>query len=464
MRRFLELARSPFARDSAILQSSGIVVAAMQLGSTVALANIIGEEEQGLYFLVMALYGLLFMLLNTGVMQATVVQLAAGSAVADTEKVASWQAFLVKLYLLFGLVIVAVGWWLLPWIADRLLDDVEVGRLALWLTAMPFLELPRVVAQATFQSVRRMDALARLELGTEASRVVAAIGLATWLGDARGPVLGSIVAAAVGSLIAFLMYRRAIREGAHKYPGPGAILAQVRGVPVASGLWLGVRIGAMRSIDALAVTILPPLLIRAAGAIAGRPEVDVRSAVTYFRIAQRVVQVPLMLLQGISRTVMPALSNMAGRKDAAGFRRSFGRVTLASGAISVGGMLLVAFARPLLPWVLDFAQLPETYLEPISSNVTILAIGVSVLGFSSAVEAFYVLSGRLKVAILIAGGAFCVTQPLTFFLAWKYAVTGAAVGVSVSYGASLLHPLYASWFFRSGRGDTLFETPSEEAA
>ncbi len=461
MKRLLRLARTPFARDSAILQGSGLTIAALQLFSTVAMANLIGDVEQGTYFIALAVYGLLFMLMNTGVMQATVVQLASGAAAADTEQVAAWQAFLVKLYLMAGVLLVGVGWFALPWGAEVFLHDREAGELALMLTALPFLELPRVVAQATFQSVRRMQDLAKLELINEVGRVALVVGLAASFGDARGPVLGTTLAGAVGSVVGVVLYRRAAATGEHKFPSIRAILARVRDVPIRRGLWLGVRVGALRSIDAITVQVLPPLIIASAGGLAGRSEDLIKASVAHFRIAQRVVQVPLMLLQGISRTTIPALSQMAGRRDAEGFRRAWYRVTAISGAICVGGMLLVILARPLLPALLDLVHLPETYHGPVSRNIPILAIGAGIVGFSAASEAFYVVADRLRAAIAIAGIMMWPSIGLTYLFSYRLPETGAAWGVTFTYSVAALHVTYALLYFRSSRHATLFQPRRE---
>lgn len=471
MNRLKQLLKTPFARQSAILQGSGLTVAALQLFSTVAIANLIGPVEQGTYFIAVSVYGLLFMLLNTGVVQATVVQLATGMAAADTDQVAAWQAFLVKLYLIGGFLLLGVGWFALPLGADLVLHDRELGELALYLMVLPFLELPRVVAQATFQAVRRMHDLAKLELFTELGRVSLVVGLAYSTGDARGPVIGTALAGLIGSVVGVTLYRKAAKSGEHKLPSIGKILSRVRDVPIRRGLWLGVRVGSLRSIDAITVQIMPPLLIAAAGGVAGRDDELVKATVAHFRIAQRAVQVPLMMLQGISRTTLPALSQMAGRKDAEGFKKAWMRVTAVSGAICVSGMLLVVLARPFLPWLMGVFTLDATYHEPVSNNIPILAIGAAIVGFSTASEAFYVVADRLRVAILIAGIMMWPSMGLTYLLSYHLPATGAAWGIAFTYSVAAMHVTYAYLYFRSGRHATLFQSvpdsgpePDPEAA
>lgn len=464
MNRLKQLLKTPFARQSAILQGSGLTVAALQLFSTVAIANLIGDVEQGTYFIAVAIYGLLFMLMNTGVVQATVVQLASGMAAADTDQVAAWQAFLVKLYLIGGFLLLGVGWFALPLGADVVLHDREAGELALYLMVLPFLELPRVVAQATFQAVRRMHDLAKLELFTEIGRVALVVGLAYSMGDARGPVIGTALAGLVGSVAGVALYRKAAQSGEHKLPSIGKILSRVRDVPIRRGLWLGVRVGSLRSIDAITVQVMPPLIIAAAGGLAGRNEAAIKAAVAHFRIAQRVVQIPLMLLQGISRTTLPALSQMAGRKDAEGFRKAWMRVTAVSGAICVSGMLAVVLARPLLPWLLGLVGLPESYHEPVSNNIPILAIGAAIVGFSTASEAFYVVADRLRIAMLIAGIMMWPSMGLTYLFSYHLPATGAAWGVAFTYSVAAMHVAYAYFYFRSGRHSSLFQSEPDPAA
>ncbi|MEO0652873.1 MAG: hypothetical protein AAFZ65_19520, partial [Planctomycetota bacterium] len=169
----------------------------------------------------------------------------------------------------------------------------------------------------------------------------------------------------------------------------------------------------------------------------------------------------LMLLQGISRTTIPALSQMAGRKDAEGFKRAWFRVTAISGAICVGGMALVILARPLLPRFLALVGLPETYHEPVSQNIPILAIGAGIVGFSAASEAFYVVADRLRAAIAIAGIMMWPSIGLTYLFAYRIPETGAAWGVTFTYSVAAMHVTYAYFYFRSGKHSTLFQSRAE---
>jgi len=421
MRKLLERLRlNSFLKDSAILQFSGGLTALSSLVSVLVLVKVLGAELQGEYITALSLYGLFFMLFNTGVMQATVTQLAANMAQNRPEKIAAWLAFLVKGYAIAGVFLLIVGYFALPRLGDLVAHDRQVGVMAWWLCASPLLELPRVVAAATFQAGRRMKDLALLELTTELGRVIFVCSGAVISGDARGPVIGTIAAAGLGSIVRIVLYRRVARDVDIKLPSPRGILSQVREVPLRQGLRLSIRIGFLRSIDALAFNILPVLFIQTAGRQAGNLRTD--EWVAYFRVAQRVMQIPVVALQGISRTALPALSQIAGRKDMQEFSRTFKRVTLGSGALTIVGVLA---ALVLLPYGVKFIP-DESYQEPVLHLCRILAVGYGIVGFSVAFDSFYIVTDQLRIALRVTALASFISFPALYLLCLYLPGTGAA--------------------------------------
>ena len=131
--------------------------------TTAALALILGAKGQGLYISAIALQALVFFLVNVGVLQATVSQVAAAASRNNEYKSSGWIAFLAKTVAVFGVIIFVIGWFVLPWIGEVVYKDPTVGLWAWWLCAMPLIELPRVVAGAAFQGTRRMLALGQLD-------------------------------------------------------------------------------------------------------------------------------------------------------------------------------------------------------------------------------------------------------------------------------------------------------------
>ena len=107
--------------------------------------------------------------ISTGVVPATVSQIAAANARGNHEKTAGWIAFLAKAVLVFGTIILLVGWFVLPPLGALLYDDKtgnhgrDIGFLAWLLLLEPLFDLPRAVTSTAFQGTRRMRALAQVD-------------------------------------------------------------------------------------------------------------------------------------------------------------------------------------------------------------------------------------------------------------------------------------------------------------
>lgn len=449
---------SRFLRDSAVLQVSQAGIAVSQLLSSVVVATYLGPSLQGEFFTAVSLFGFGFMLLAIGVVQATVSQLAQTISKGQTDKAAAWLAFLVKSYALVGLVTVGAGYFFFPWLGVVITKDPAVGHTigvwAWWLAFTPLLELPRVVAVATFQGARRMADLGRLDFGTELARLVFVSVGAYWTRDPVGPVLGTLAASVAGSIWGTVLYRRMSHGVGHKLPGPREILSRVRDVPLREGLRLGFRIGALRSMDAITLNTLPPLLIQFASKLAGHAEAS--PWVAYFRIAQRFLQVPVMALAAFSKTALPALGAIAARRQAAAFRTAFLRVTVLSG---VGMAAAVGVTYLVLPYVVPLIYKNE-YPDPIVRVAGVLAFGFAFQGFSVAFDSFYIYTQQLRAAFTISVVGTAVAAPGMFALAYFLPETGAAWGIVLCYGWIAVHLVFIALFFRGGGHHRVFAPPS----
>jgi O-antigen/teichoic acid export membrane protein len=436
--KFRRLRESKYVRDTATLQVGSMVTAAGNFASAAALAFLLGPREQGRYYLAIAFYTLLWMVMSQGFVGATVSQVAAANARGLLPKVAAWLGYLAKVYVLLGVVLVALGYFLLPWIALRFHAQVETARWALWLTLTPFLEMPRIVVCAAFQGTRRMVPLRQVENTQEISRVFLVVAGVLVLGTGEGAVLGTLAASALSSIIGVEIYLLARREDPQSLPSPGEIARMVREVPLRTGLSLGTKLGLFRSVDAILREVLPTLLLKSFGT---------EEWIAYLRIAQRILGAPLMFMQGVSRTTLPVLSELAGLKDFDRFRQTFWKACLYSGAfISSGLILAMLFVRPVLR--LTF---PESYWEPVWLISLILLPGYLVVSFSIASDTFYLVSNTLKAGVIICVLGFLVCAAAQTWLAANIRTTGAAWGLSITMCLTSVHFLYAAWWFRRQR-------------
>ncbi|MBL8857745.1 MAG: lipopolysaccharide biosynthesis protein [Planctomycetes bacterium] len=428
--------KNKFFRDAATLQIGSLFNAVGNFASAALLAHFLGAETQGQFYVAVSLYSLLWFLVNQGLLQATVAQVAAANARGQPEKVAAWLAWLLKSNIAFGVVLCAVGFLALPWVATHWLgSSSEVGQWAAWLALSPLLETPRIVACAAMHGTRRMVPFAQTENAQEAMRVFLVVVGALVTNSATGPVVGTLIASLCGSVAALELYRRERKNANSPLPGMRDILAHVRDVPLTLGTALGVKLGIVRNLNALCMEVIPSLLIERFGST---------EWVAYLRIAQRLMRVPLMLMQGINRTSVPAFSELAGLKDVDRLRRVYFKTSFLSGLFISAGVLLV---MPFLGWILRFA-FPSDYVQPVLTTCWILVPGFLVMSFSVANDTFYLITNTLRVAVVISVGAMIPSVIGIAYLAWAYPTTGVAWGLSINMASSSLHIMYAAYYFR----------------
>ncbi|MCC6406863.1 MAG: oligosaccharide flippase family protein [Planctomycetes bacterium] len=441
--KFLERIRHKFVRDALTLQVGAMFNAVGNFVSAALLAHLLGAEVQGKFYVATSLYSLLWFLVNQGLMQATVSQVAAANSRNQPDKVAGWTAWLVKASVVFGLVLAGLGFLTLPFLAEHVLDtDRRVGWWAAWMALSPLLETPRVVACAAMQGTRRMLPFAQTENAQEAIRVFLVIIGALITNSAVGPVIGTLAASALGSVVATELYRRDRRHADSPLPSFAAIRKFVFVAPLLYGARLGVKLGIVRNLNALCMEVVPSLLIERFGS---------SEWVAYMRIAQRLMRVPLMFMQGISRTALPMFSERAALKDIAGLRRAFFKASVVSGLVITLG---IAVVLPFLPWILRLA-FPATYSDPVLTVCLILVPGFIVMSFSIANDTFYLVTNTLRVAVTISVVGMCISVVMLVLLARWNPTTGVAWGLTINMACSSLHLVYAAWYFRKHARESL---------
>ncbi|MFT7485252.1 MAG: O-antigen/teichoic acid export membrane protein [Candidatus Paceibacteria bacterium] len=436
LEKIKRIVKSKFLRDTGTLQAGAMFVSLGNILSAVGLAYLLGPERQGEFYVAISLYSFLWFLVNLGLVQVTVSKVSAALASKDREGAIDWLAYLFKAYAVLGVLVGGVGFLVLPWAAENILHaSPQVGFYAVVLAFTPLLDLPRVVTGAGFQATRRMLPLAQSDNAFEFVRVYLVLLGALLTGDLRGPVIAQLTASALGSLIAFALYIKECKQHPELLPSPGEILSHVRRVPLRKGIAVGVRMGAVQNLNALGMQILPALLLQRFGS---------SSWVAYLRISQRIMNVPMMFMQAISRTALPLFSNLAGTKNMRKMCLAYFRTSLFSGlTIGVGILLFL----PLLPFIVE-RVLPPNYHEPIGTICWILAPGFVLLSFSIANGTFYLVTDTLHVGILVSIVGALINLPLIAYLAWSYPTVGVAWGLTISMAWSLWHPCYAYYWYR----------------
>ena len=445
--------RNPFLRDAATLQAAGLVTQLTQAASTVLIARLLGASGQGVFVSAVSLHALFYFVISVGVSQATVSQVAAARARQRYDKLAGWLAFMAKSVLVLGSGLTILGWFALP-AASRVMYgatttiEQPIGFWAWLLCFQVILEAPRSVVGVALHGTRRMYSLGKVEAGHELLRLGAVGAGASLTRSPLGAIVGALIASLASSCFALWVYRSARRAQPESLPSVRAIVQRMPRVPLWRGLRMGLRAGIVKNISMLVLTVLPRLAIGVVASV---------EWVAYFHIAQRILEIPLKFMLGVSRTVLPALSELAGLRELASFRRLFWRATGISGLMVAGGTLgAMPFVRPLVG-----AFFPASYVEPVWDNYWTLALGYIPFGFGTAIEAFYLATNRIKwwVGLTLFGISYSI--PVHLWLIVNVPFTGTAAGMVCYHSFVLVHLTYiALWFSRQDAGSAWSPRPA----
>ena len=437
---------SRFLRESSTLQLGAFIVAGSNFIGAVVMTHVLGAHELSLFYLGISSYSLLWALLNLGLANIVTKRIAAAVRSGEGELIRGWMGVFARLSVALALLALGAGWVLFPLGAELAfkVDGARISDLARALVLVPLLDVPRIVCSAALQGERRMAALARVDLGHELCRLVLVVSGALIAGEAWGAVLGLLASSACGSALALDAYGRERRRPGSGLPTLRAAMA-ARTVPAGAALREGVQVGLVRNVDSLGVQTLPTLILGSVG--------DPRW-VAYLRIAQRMVAVARVIMQGVNRTALPALSELAGVRDVAGLRRTYWKASLLSGATISLGLVL---ALPILPVLLP-RLFPPDFVEPLWTMVLILTPGLCVVSFSVANDVFYLVTDQMHVAIKLSLVGLVVNTAQVALFAWWLPTIGVAIGLTVTCLWSLVHLAYAWRWFR--RHPELQEAPA----
>jgi O-antigen/teichoic acid export membrane protein len=431
----LDRLRGKLLQDAAILQISGTLNQASQLFSSILIAFLLGAVGQGRYAVAVVLQGLFYNLVNIGVLQAAVSQIAGASARGLVGKVSAWMGYVAKFYIVFNSLLLVLGVLFLPAVAQWWYGDRELGVWAAWLCVWPLVETPRAAVFAAFQGTRRMLALGHVENVQELLRVFLVVAGAVITGSVAGAVLGEIVSRVFAAVVAMGMYARARTDGGPELPSLGEVWRHLREVPLRSGLRMSFKVGVLKNTNTLFLHVFPRLLLAGSAGMAW---------VAYFHVAQRIMGLPLMLMQGVSRALLPALSQLVGLREMHRFRAVYNKTTLAAGSLITAGILL---ALPLIPLLVGWFY-PADYAAPVLRYSLILALGYVPMSFAVGLESFYIVTGLLRVSIVLSIIGCLVTIPVNVVLMILLPESGAVWGLSVYMSWVLVHFVYIALYFR----------------
>jgi O-antigen/teichoic acid export membrane protein len=332
-------ASSRLARGTLLLQVGGGGQRLVAMAAHFLLARFLGPDVYGEYVLVVSLATLLPFVFDLGVRRTVLTRFAAVEE--DPQAQARILAFGLRALLVSAVATLALGFVLMPTLAARVFQDRELGLLGWALCWGQLAAIPYVLWNVVLEGARRMRAVLLLESSTEVLRLVAVASILLLRGGLRELVVGLVLVEVVKGLLASLLVARTWHRKDPLLPSLAVLRAALQRTR-----WIGddLRFGLAASVSkrvAQAVQVLFPLLV---GGLAAPRDAG------FFRIGWTLGTLPLWLLTGLSRNLLPALSERYARGDLEGLRRVLRVATGAAGGLAVASGLVIAAVGP---WLID---------------------------------------------------------------------------------------------------------------
>jgi O-antigen/teichoic acid export membrane protein len=415
-----------FALDTAATQAGLVVSALCAFATSIILWRGLGQAEYGRYALVFALYGLVNILGDVGLGTASISRVAEARGAQDAAAFVGQTAYLLKMTVVIGAAVTAVGVVLAPALARLVYGKPQIGLYARLLFVSSFVGMGRGFTATLLAGMRRMRLLAGFNVAFAAARL-AAVGGAVAAGLGLWGVVGAHVAATlVISVLGVGIYRRSLGR-AETLPGLGALVRAAVRAPWRRTFKLGALVTLDRQLVKL-VEVVPVLVL-------GRFSASAEPA-GYFNLARNVMRNLGLVFSGLAKNLLPFFSELKGKGQLGRLWRDYRRAVVAGG---VAALVVAAVCVPVLPAVLAFFY--GEGRAALAAVAYVLLAKFAVDGFGIGLGAFVVVAGkvwwsaRVKLVSLPIGLGVLIGGALAGRACWEDPLVGAAMGAAAGYAA-----------------------------
>lgn len=435
LKLFSRFWRSGFARNALTLQAGGFVGNIIQALAGILIARWLQPELFGIYTLAFSLAGLISFFLGVGAQEAVTTVIGRAYAQNDQPKVEEALAFLFKINLVAGLIVLSISF-LAPWLAEMFYGQAVIGWFALLIIGGVIIStLLFSPTSLALQITGQIRSLAGLVLSDQAWRYGLAL-LFIWLGyGVRGGVLGHLGGAMAVGLISWRFWKMLVRRLA--WPGLDYLWSIRRRVSIKKHLRFSVWIALDRNVANL-YSVLPILLTGVFVSV---------SEVTFFKLALAYVNFALSLLVPISTLLNVEFPKLQVETDRKTLTTGFIKISLYSLGLSTlltGGALLVA------PWAFRFFY-GVNFLPSVSYVYGLLIYG-ALFGLGVGLGPMWRTLNKVKTSLLINLVVLGAGIPLGLWLVKNFGLWGAVAMVTVWFTVShLISFLYLANKLQKGK-------------
>jgi len=413
-KKFIDIFRIKFVSDTLFLQAATVVTTGTQLVTSILLVRLLKPHGYGFYVLVFSIFGIIRLLGILDIGRTTVTKFSELHAARDQEGVHNIIGFFLSVSLLLAAVMFLVGFSLSPTIANVIYHDKKVGELARWLSIIPLLGIPYELISRVLQGTRQMRSLAFLEMFKQIATTAAIIALLITGFGVEGVILGHVLSMVMMCLISFHIYNR-LAVGDSLLPSLTQALFIVRRTKIIKE---NLKFSAMIGVDKKLVELLDLIPLIFLGRLVGNVEAG------YFKLAQRIIQLPMTLMGPIATNLLPTLGRAKSNLER--LLKNYLRTTLLSGGLVF--LLTISFLV-VMPYLVRFFY-GDAYI-PVIKLVYILGINAALSGVAVGLGSIYLVLERLDFVIWLKIIILAITAPLAYFLVAMYGALGAAIYIII---------------------------------
>jgi O-antigen/teichoic acid export membrane protein len=363
--------------------------------------------------MIFAVYNFLNITRLIGGTHAIVNKVAEANAAKRFDDIREVIGYYLKITLASGLVVGVLGFVFGPHLA-RLIYDKELVSIAIRLVFLsPLLNTFGAVALAVLMGFRQMRHCTALNVGQPLVRL-ALIALFLLLGwGVTGVVVAHILSALAASGLGIILLERVRRRGDVNLPGMSEMLSSMLHSPIWKYTWFVLPVSLNKHATAVFAQVPVFLLGRF---------VEGNRAAGYFNLGLHIVTALWSGFLGLSKNLLPYLSEFKGRNDIRMLKDRFFKVTLLGGF--TGLLFGVAFTL-MMPYVIIFVY-GEAW-RPVTPLIYVLMVQYVFLSFGIAANIFYIVAGRVWFAFGVRMIFLAISFPFAILLVKSMEHIGAAI-------------------------------------
>ncbi len=406
-----------FVQNVATLQAGIFVGNFLQAVAGVVLARLLQPENYGIYILAFGLAGLLSILLGAGMQDAIASLVGGAKARDDKEEILNAFAFLLKMAIITGVIVVAI----LPFlqlIANHFYGNAQIGIYASLvimgsIVSMFFFSFTQIALQVT----GRIRSLTFLIICDQVLRYGTAILLVRAGYGVLGAMLGQFIGASAMLVISFLLWHSLHHDG---IPHSRALVSRAWRVSFKKYFGFSFLVALDRNLATIYYML--PVMLTGVYVIA--------TEVSYFKLAFGFVNLALSLLGPISVLLNVEFPKMR-LDDVARMRSNFIKVSW----YGVGLSSLLTAAAVIISPIAFRILYGHTYLPSIPYIIGLVVYG-ALFGVGVGLGPMWRAINGVKTSIIINLSVLAVGIPMGIFFIKSWGLWGAVVMVSVWFTVS----------------------------